>query len=75
MWLFASSAMVMVLPVVESRSTIVRTTRMVWKDLLGLGGSHRMTATEGRTVDSGGDVSDSAPNEKVPGSVDVKKAD
>ncbi|KAK0643412.1 urea active transporter [Cercophora newfieldiana] len=36
-WLFASSVMVIILPVWESRSTIARTTRMMCKDLAGLG--------------------------------------
>ena len=33
--------MVMVLPVVESRATIVRTTRMVIADLVGLGAKRK----------------------------------
>ncbi|KAJ0329195.1 hypothetical protein COL5a_004431 [Colletotrichum fioriniae] len=35
-WLFASVIMVVFLPIFESRSTIVRTTRMMFKDLFGL---------------------------------------
>ncbi|KXH65119.1 sodium symporter family protein [Colletotrichum nymphaeae SA-01] len=37
-WLFASVVMVVFLPIFESRSTIVRTTRMMFKDLFGLRG-------------------------------------
>ncbi|OHE98312.1 sodium symporter family protein [Colletotrichum orchidophilum] len=37
-WLFASVIMVVFLPIFESRSTIVRTTRMMFKDLFGLRG-------------------------------------
>ncbi|KAK1621707.1 sodium symporter family protein [Colletotrichum phormii] len=35
-WLFASVVMVVFLPIFESRSTIIRTTRMVFKDLFGI---------------------------------------
>ncbi|GJC86123.1 urea active transporter [Colletotrichum liriopes] len=37
-WLFASVIMVVFLPIFESRSTIVRTTRMMFKDLFGIRG-------------------------------------
>ncbi|KAF6807272.1 urea transporter [Colletotrichum sojae] len=37
-WLFGSVVMVVFLPVFESRSTVVRTTRMMLKDLLGMRG-------------------------------------
>ncbi|KZL64257.1 sodium symporter family protein [Colletotrichum incanum] len=37
-WLFASVIMVVFLPIFESRSTIMRTTRMMFKDLFGIRG-------------------------------------
>ncbi|KAI8159059.1 putative urea active transporter 1 [Colletotrichum sp. SAR 10_70] len=37
-WLFASVIMVVFLPIFESRSTVIRTTRMMFKDLLGMRG-------------------------------------
>ncbi|KAL3292054.1 sodium symporter family protein [Colletotrichum asianum] len=37
-WLFASVIMVVFLPIFESRSTVIRTTRMMFKDLLGVRG-------------------------------------
>ncbi|TQN70535.1 putative urea active transporter 1 [Colletotrichum shisoi] len=37
-WLFASVIMVVFLPIFESRSTIVRTTRLMFKDLFGMRG-------------------------------------
>ncbi|KAK1755855.1 urea transporter [Echria macrotheca] len=71
LWLFASSAMVIVLPVFESRKTIVRTSRLMFKDLLGLR-KGRFTATEGEVVSGG---TESPPPEKVGETVEVKKAD
>ncbi|KAK1585393.1 sodium symporter family protein [Colletotrichum navitas] len=40
-WLFASVIMVVFLPIFESRSTIVRTTHMISKDLFGIGGRQK----------------------------------
>lgn len=68
-WLFASSVICVILPVFESRSTIARTTRMAFKDLMGLrgGGRGRPTATEG--VDA---TPESPSGEKLPEKVAVK---
>lgn len=41
MWLFASSGMIIILPLWESRRTISRTSRAMCKDLLGLTGRKR----------------------------------
>ncbi|KAK2047176.1 sodium symporter family protein [Colletotrichum somersetense] len=46
-WLFASVVMVVFLPIIESRSTIVRTTRMILKDLLGIIKGRRKTVSDG----------------------------
>ncbi|GJC94759.1 sodium symporter family protein [Colletotrichum higginsianum] len=46
-WLFASVIMVVFLPIFESRSTIVRTTRLMFKDLLGMRGRGK-PVTEGQ---------------------------
>ncbi|KAL0932225.1 urea transporter [Colletotrichum truncatum] len=42
-WLFASVIMVVFLPIFESRSTVIRTTRMMFKDLLGMRGGKPVT--------------------------------
>ncbi|TEA13910.1 putative urea active transporter 1 [Colletotrichum sidae] len=42
-WLFMSVIIVVFLPVYESRSTIVRTSRMMFKDMLGLRGGKPIT--------------------------------
>ncbi|KAF9875441.1 urea transporter [Colletotrichum karsti] len=49
-WLFASVIMVVFLPIFESRSTVVRTTRMMFKDLLGMRGGKAIS--EGRSPGS-----------------------
>ncbi|KAJ0159797.1 putative urea active transporter 1 [Colletotrichum tanaceti] len=46
-WLFASVIMVVFLPIFESRSTIVRTTRLMFKDLFGMRGAGK-PVTEGQ---------------------------
>jgi len=66
-WLFASSAICIILPVFESRSTIARTTRMAFKDLMGLRRGGRPTATDG--VDA---TPESPSSEKLPEKVAVK---
>jgi hypothetical protein len=66
-WLFASSVICIILPVFESRSTIARTTRMAFKDLMGLRKGGRPTATEG--VDA---APESPSSEKLPEKVAVK---
>ncbi|KAL0777348.1 hypothetical protein CaCOL14_006866 [Colletotrichum acutatum] len=55
-WLFASVVMVVFLPIFESRSTIVRTTRMMFKDLFGLRG-------KGKPVSEGMSPGSSTPPE------------
>ncbi|KAL2884299.1 hypothetical protein SGCOL_000240 [Colletotrichum sp. CLE4] len=45
-WLFASVVMVVFLPIFESRSTIVRTTRMMFKDLFGIRGKGKPVSEE-----------------------------
>ncbi|KAL8382304.1 hypothetical protein RB595_006208 [Gaeumannomyces hyphopodioides] len=61
-WLFASVVMVVFLPVFESRSTIVRTTRMMFKDLFG-GGVRSKPVSEGQVVS--GDVTPPNASEKL----------
>ncbi|KAK5653951.1 hypothetical protein OQA88_7876 [Cercophora sp. LCS_1] len=73
-WLFASAGMVIFLPVIESRSTIARTTRMMFQDLLGLG-KRKATAVEGQAVEEIGPGTESPPPEKLAETVGVKKAD
>lgn len=46
-WLFASVIMVVFLPIFESRSTIIRTTRLMFKDLFGMRGRGK-PVTEGQ---------------------------
>ncbi|WYZ40921.1 hypothetical protein EsH8_IV_001262 [Colletotrichum jinshuiense] len=55
-WLFASVIMVVFLPIFESRSTIIRTTRMMVKDLFGMKG-------RGRPVSEGQSPGSSTPPE------------
>jgi len=64
--------MVIFLPVFESRHTIVRTTRLMFRDLLGLRKGGRLTATEGEVVVEG---TDSPPPEKLAEAIGVKRAD
>ncbi|KAK0750913.1 sodium symporter family protein [Schizothecium vesticola] len=66
-WLFASSAICIILPVFESRSTIARTTRLAFKDLMGLRRGGRPAATEG--VDA---TPESPSSEKLPEKVAIK---
>ncbi|KAK1834199.1 sodium symporter family protein [Podospora conica] len=66
-WLFASSFICIILPVWESRSTISRTARLAFKDLMGLRSGGRPTATEG--VDA---TPESPSSEKLPEKVAVK---
>ncbi|GKT47710.1 urea amidolyase [Colletotrichum spaethianum] len=47
-WLFASVIMVVFLPIFESRSTVVRTTRMMLKDMFGMRGKGK-PVSEGQT--------------------------
>ncbi|KAL2755371.1 hypothetical protein ACRALDRAFT_1071330 [Sodiomyces alcalophilus JCM 7366] len=54
LWLFVSCGMVVFLPIIESRSTIIRTTRAMCSDLLGLGRKRAVEVTHGRSM--GGDV-------------------
>ncbi|KAK2063262.1 sodium symporter family protein [Colletotrichum caudatum] len=51
-WLIASVVMVVFLPIIESRNTIVRTTRMILKDLLGING-RRKPISDGQSPGSG----------------------
>ncbi|EJT78136.1 hypothetical protein GGTG_03238 [Gaeumannomyces tritici R3-111a-1] len=60
-WLSASAVMVVFLPVFESRSTIIRTTRMMFKDLFG-GGLRSKPVSEGQVVS--GDVTPPNASEK-----------
>ncbi|KAH6693423.1 urea active transporter [Plectosphaerella plurivora] len=46
-WLFATSGMTIILPLWESRSTISRTSRAMFKDLLGLTGKRAPEVMEG----------------------------
>ncbi|KXH68614.1 sodium symporter family protein [Colletotrichum salicis] len=55
-WLFASVVMVVFLPIFESRSTIIRTTRMMFKDLFGIRG-------RGKPVSEGMSPGSSTPPE------------
>jgi len=74
LWLFVSTGICVVLPVFESRSTIARTSRMMMKDLFGLGKGRGLETTEGEVVEGNAAGSESPPNEKAVESVGVKKA-
>lgn len=50
LWLFVSCGMVVFLPVFESRRTIVRTSRAMFSDLLGLGRRPAVEVTHGRSM-------------------------
>ncbi|KAK2017525.1 sodium symporter family protein [Colletotrichum eremochloae] len=52
-WLFASVIMVVFLPIFESRSTIVRTTRMMLEDLFGKGRRRKPVLSYGQSPGSG----------------------
>jgi hypothetical protein len=68
-WLFASSMMVIILPVWESKLTIVRTTRMMWEDLLGLGRASDGSLVDERSKEASRSNSQSPATEKTPETV------
>ncbi|KAM7213408.1 putative urea active transporter 1 [Rhypophila decipiens] len=74
LWLFVSTGICVFLPLFESRSTIARTTRMMFKDLLGLGkGGRKMEETEGEVVEAAPGTE--TPTKEKLTDVGVKSAD
>lgn len=54
LWLFLSCGVVVFLPVFESRSTILRTSSAIYKDLLALGGKRAPVMTHGKDGEASG---------------------
>ncbi|ROT35093.1 urea active transporter [Sodiomyces alkalinus F11] len=65
LWLFVSSGMVIFLPIFESRSTIARTTRAMFSDLLGLGRKRAVEVTHGRSMPGEATPPEGEVSEKV----------
>jgi hypothetical protein len=63
-WLFISCTMVVFLPVFESRGTIVRTGKAVWKDLTGKGRRSEAEVVQGEVVSDSGTVTPREVGEK-----------